>query len=154
MSLAKKDNLKQFLPVQSQKQRYYTVEEVSHHNTANDCWITLFSEVYNLTKVIQQNIASPLTTPLIEAAGSDITYWFDTNSREPRVKVNLQTGLREFYCPTGKYLHVDSESEVKWWKDSKNIIGKLTKKARRVRIINMINDHCTILEVPSEETIR
>lgn len=145
MSGHSKDSLKQFLPVKSDKQRYYTLEQVSFHNTGNDCWVILFGEVYNLTKVIQENIANVLTTPLIEAAGTDITYWFDSNSRQPRVKVNLKTGKREFYCPGGKYLHVESESEVKWWKDSKNIIGKLTKKARRIRIINMINDHCTIL---------
>jgi cytochrome b involved in lipid metabolism len=53
MSAPAKDNLKQFLPVQSQKQRYYTLEEVSNHNTANDCWIILFGEVYNLTHIIQ-----------------------------------------------------------------------------------------------------
>ncbi len=42
MSLPNKDNLKQYLPVESSKQRYYTPEEVTHHNTANDCWIILF----------------------------------------------------------------------------------------------------------------
>lgn len=89
-----KDNLKQFLPIQQQKQRYYTPEEVSNHNTANDCWIVLFGEVYNLTRIIQENIVNPLTPPLIEAAGTDITYWFDTSSREPRVKVNHLTGQR------------------------------------------------------------
>jgi len=100
------NNLKQYLPVASVKQRYYTSEEVSNHNTANDCWITLFGEVYNLTNLIQENISNALTAPLIEAAGTDITYWFDSSSREPRVRVNLQTGQREVYCPTGKYLHV------------------------------------------------
>lgn len=89
MSGPSKDNLKQFLPVQGQKQRYYTLEEVASHNIANDCWVILFGEVYNLTRIIQENISNALTTPLIQAAGTDITYWFDTNSREPRVRVNL-----------------------------------------------------------------
>lgn len=53
MSGPSKDNIKQFLPVQSQKQRYYTLEEVSSHNIANDCWVILFGEVYNLTRIIQ-----------------------------------------------------------------------------------------------------
>ena len=35
----------------------------------------------------------------------------------------------------------------------KNIIGKLTKKSRQINLLNMITDHSTILEVPSEETI-
>lgn len=30
--------------------------------------------------------------PLIGAAGSDITFWFDSNTREPRTKVNTSTG--------------------------------------------------------------
>lgn len=81
MSEPKKDNLKQYLPVPLQKQRYFTLEEVSHHNSANDCWITLFGEVYDLTRVVQEHIADPLTTPLIQAAGTDITYWFDSSSR-------------------------------------------------------------------------
>lgn len=89
MSGPSKDNLKQFLPVQGQKQRYYTLEEVTSHNIANDCWVILFGEVYNLTRIIQENITNALTTPLVQAAGTDITYWFDAISREPRVRVNL-----------------------------------------------------------------
>ena len=53
-----KDNFTQYLPVKSIKQRYYTLEEVYTHNTANDCWIILFAEVYNLTTFIQENIAN------------------------------------------------------------------------------------------------
>jgi cytochrome b involved in lipid metabolism len=87
-------NLKQFLPVHTPKQRYFIAEEICHHNTANDCLIMLFGEVYDLTKTVQYNIENPLTTPLREAAGTDITYWFDYSSREPRVKVNCQTGDR------------------------------------------------------------
>ena len=84
--------LKQHLPVKLPKQRYFTMEEVANHNTANDCWVVLFGEVYDLTTIIQKNITNALTTPLIQAAGSDITYWFDSVSREPRVKINLTTG--------------------------------------------------------------
>jgi hypothetical protein len=154
MDVPVKNDLKQYLPVTVPKQRFFTAEEVSNHNTANDCWVTLFGEVYALTRCIQENISNSLATPLIEAAGTDITFWFDSSSREPRVRVNLTTGEREFYCPGGKYLHVDSDSEVKWWKNAANIIGKLTKKPKRIKIMNMINDHTTILEVPLEETIR
>ena len=58
MSEPQKDNLKQYIPIPFPKQRYYTYEEVSHHNTANDCWVILFSEVYNLTQLVQSNIHS------------------------------------------------------------------------------------------------
>lgn len=91
--------------------------------------------------------------PLIAAAGSDITFWFDSNTREPRTKVNTVTGQTQFYCPNGEYLQLKAENEIKWWKDTNNIIGKLTKKSRKIRLINMLTDHATILDVPTEETI-
>ena len=68
--------------------------------------------------------------------------------------MNPVTGDLEFYCSKGRYLHIEAQGEVKWWKDPSHIIGRLTKKPRRIKIINMINDHCTILEVPSEEMIK
>lgn len=30
-----------------------------------------------------------------------------------------------------------------------NIIGKITKKSRKIKIVNILTDHTTILEVPS-----
>lgn len=56
MSSPDKNNLKQYMPIPLPKQRYYTLEEVSEHNTANDCWVILFGEVYNLTRLVQSNI--------------------------------------------------------------------------------------------------
>ena len=56
MSSPDKNNLKQYMPVPLPKQRYYTLEEVNEHNTANDCWVILFGEVYNLTHLVQSNI--------------------------------------------------------------------------------------------------
>jgi Cytochrome b5-like Heme/Steroid binding domain. len=35
--------------------RYYTPMDVAVHNTANDCWVTFFNEVYDLTKLVQAN---------------------------------------------------------------------------------------------------
>ena len=48
--------------------------------------------------------------PIINAAGSDITYWFDSATREPRRKVNTETGTSDFYCPCGEYLHLRAEN--------------------------------------------
>ena len=35
--------------------RYYTPVDVAVHNTQNDCWVTFFNEVYDLTHLIQIN---------------------------------------------------------------------------------------------------
>lgn len=53
-----KDDIRQYIPVKNPNQKYYTAEEVSLHNTANDCWVVLFGEVYDLTGLIQINIES------------------------------------------------------------------------------------------------
>jgi len=35
--------------------RYYTATDVAVHNTANDCWVSFFHDVFDLTKLIQEN---------------------------------------------------------------------------------------------------
>ena len=45
------------LPRPYKHRNYYTPEEVSKHSTADDCWVSFNSEVYDLTKLIQKNIA-------------------------------------------------------------------------------------------------
>ena len=39
-------------------------------------------------------------------AGKDITYWFDNDSREPKLKIDVTTGEKVYYTPNGKYLHI------------------------------------------------
>jgi cytochrome b involved in lipid metabolism len=66
------------LPKPYKMRRYYTPAEVAVHNTADNCWVSFFDEVYDLTLLIQQNCKkSKLCEPLIQAAGTDITHWFD-----------------------------------------------------------------------------
>ena len=69
--ISKKD-----LPAPTRKHRYYTPDEVKLHNSANDCYVSIFHEVYDLTRFIQENY-SPLMEPIIKAAGTDISHWFD-----------------------------------------------------------------------------
>jgi hypothetical protein len=91
------------------------------------------------------------TRPLVEAGGTDITYLFDSKTREPRTRIDLSTGLKTFYTPKGKYLHLEvNETEVKWWKDQSLVIGRLTQKSRNIKLINMLTDHEFVLEVPCE----
>ena len=63
--------------------RFYTPTEVAYHNTASDCWVSFFNEVYCLSKLIQDNYNDECQ-PLIKAAGTDITHWFDPVTREVR----------------------------------------------------------------------
>ena len=56
---------------------YYTPKEVSEHNTHDDCWVSLFNQVYDLTKLVHDNYKKPECDPIVLAAGTDITHWFD-----------------------------------------------------------------------------
>lgn len=64
----------------------------------------------------------------------------------------------QVYCPQGQYLHllpVEPDSQwnqiaftVPWWRDhEKYMIGNLTVKSRKIRLINMLTKHDDILEV-------
>ena len=71
------------LPKPYKLRRYYTPAEVKVHNTADDCWVSFFNAVYDLTHLVQNNYG-PLCEPIIKAAGSDITHWFDPKTKEVR----------------------------------------------------------------------
>jgi cytochrome b involved in lipid metabolism len=57
-------------------QRFYTPEEVAVHNTAKDCWVSIFQRVFDLSETIKLN-RGPLTQPIIDNAGKDLSHWFD-----------------------------------------------------------------------------
>ena len=40
------------LPKPFKLRRYYTPKEVAFHNTSDDCWVSFFDEVYDLSKLI------------------------------------------------------------------------------------------------------
>jgi cytochrome b involved in lipid metabolism len=69
------------LPPPIKRRRYYTPEEVKCHNTANNCWVVIFHEVFDLTELIQKNY-SILTDPIVKEAGNDISHWFDAITRD------------------------------------------------------------------------
>jgi len=150
------------LPKQFKLRRYYTPKEVSSHNTADDCWVSFFDEVYDLSKLIQDNF-SPECEPIIKAAGQDITHWFDPETKEPRTWVDSKTNMTWFFTPFGRYLHIPpiepdsswdpSSFSTPWWKDRSLCIGRLTIKTRKLRIINMLTKDDDIIEVCSEETM-
>jgi cytochrome b involved in lipid metabolism len=150
------------LPKQFKLRRYYTPKEVSAHNTADDCWVSFFDEVYDLSKLIQDNFSAECE-PIIKAAGQDITHWFDAETHEPRTWVDSKTNMTWYYTPFGRYLHIPpiepdsswdpSSFKTPWWKDRTLCIGRLTLKTRKLRIINMLTKDDDIIEVCSEETM-
>jgi len=152
---------KKDLPAPVKKHRYYTPDEVKVHNTANDCYVSIFGIVYNLTNYIQENY-SPLMEPIIKAAGTDISHWFDPETKDPKTCVLEGTSLIGYFCPNGLYPNVpphfpdaefDYDFDIPWWKNKNFQVGKLTKKVRKIKIMNTLTEHVDLIECCNEETI-
>ena len=106
--------------------------------------------------------AGPLAQPLIEAAGTDITHWFDPATHGLRRHIDPKTGTLAPFVPLGRFIHcppegsgaeLDPAAEVPWWLDDSLVVGALTHKTRSVRLLNMLTQQETALEVCAEETL-
>ena len=105
------------LPAPYKLRQYYTPQEVAKHNTANDCWVSFFYEVYDLTNIIQKNYG-PEVDPIIKAAGTDITHWFDSKTHEPKTFISPYSKIEEYYLPNGRYLHIPPTGPDSNWNNS------------------------------------
>ncbi|CCW62938.1 unnamed protein product [Phytomonas sp. EM1] len=147
--------------------RFYTPTEVRQHAFSDDAYVSLNGNVLDLTLLIKTYKARPkfehLVIPLVRAAGSDISHWWDPTADDLKTCVNVVSGMRTYAQPDGRFPHVptifpdsniDLEYDIPWWKDAQYIIGKLTKKTRLVRIINTLTHDEITLEVCCEETLQ
>lgn len=148
-------------PLRGPVRRYYTPYEVAMHNTPDDVWVSFLGKVYELTKLVKDN-PGPLVEPLIKAAGTDISHWFDPHTNEPRTQICPETNLLRPYCPLGRFVHVPPKEPVSnwstlfgiaWWKDTRYQIGRLSMKTRVVRMKNVLTSQEDCLEVPEEESL-
>ena len=142
-------------------QRYYTPAEVAAHNRADDLWVSFFGRVHDLTTLVANN-PGHLVTPIVEAAGTDISHWFDPVTKNVRTYIDPETELEVPFCPMGHFLHcppaeptADWSSNIgkPWWKARDTSIGMLTKKTRKITLYNMLTKQATTLEVCCEETL-
>eukprot|EP00747_Dinoflagellata_sp_TGD_P162287 gnl/TRDRNA2_/TRDRNA2_179721_c0_seq1.p1 gnl/TRDRNA2_/TRDRNA2_179721_c0~~gnl/TRDRNA2_/TRDRNA2_179721_c0_seq1.p1 ORF type:complete len:283 (+),score=54.55 gnl/TRDRNA2_/TRDRNA2_179721_c0_seq1:115-849(+) len=149
------------VPKEYEISRYYTPSDVAKHNLYHDCWVSFFGSAYDLTPLLAE-YDGPLAQPIINAAGSDISHWFDPDTRQPKTHIDPVTGLEEIYCPWGRYIHVPPQGPesswatsyaTPWWDDRRYYIGSLSDHTRKVTILNLLTKQKTTLEVPIEETI-
>ncbi|GMH44232.1 hypothetical protein BSKO_12166 [Bryopsis sp. KO-2023] len=103
-----------------------------------------------------------LAKPLLEAAGTDVSHWFDAETGDVRTYINPENNIETPYCPQGRFIHVgpsypasdwDACYTVPWWKDVKYKVGNLSKKTRVIRVKNVLTGQEDKMEVPSEETV-
>ena len=73
---------------------YLTKEDVALHRTSENLWVSKFGKVYDLTNLVR-TAPSGETEAIVRAAGTDITYWFDPNTKDfPLVTDPLETRYR------------------------------------------------------------
>ncbi|DBA02967.1 TPA: hypothetical protein N0F65_003155 [Lagenidium giganteum] len=141
--------------------RFFTPREVAMHNRAEDCWVSIFHRVLDISDLIVEN-RGILTQPLVLHAGSDLTHWFDTKTEDIKEHVDPERNIVLPFLPHGRFLHAPplepdttwkTNDFVPWWKDPKYMVGRLTRKARWIEVVNVLTQQTHALEVCSEETI-
>ncbi|KAJ1080349.1 hypothetical protein NDU88_000568 [Pleurodeles waltl] len=146
----------------SGRPRFYSAREVSLHNVAKDLWVSYLGKVYDLTPLAAQHSGNVLLKPIIEAAGKDISHWFNPKTKDIKTHIDPMTGCLKYYTPQGRFLHIppslprtdwDNGFGRPWWKDSSYEVGILSTKTRFIRVINALTSQEQVLEVCNEETI-
>ncbi|ETI43392.1 hypothetical protein F443_11639 [Phytophthora nicotianae P1569] len=129
----------------SNRLRFFTPREVASHNMATDCWVSINYRVLDLSLLIEEN------------PGKHFKYTEDV-----KYHVDRERNLSVPFVPYGRFLHVpppDPSAQwctadlLPWWRDPKYVVGRLTKKARWLEIVNMLTQQRHSLEVCCEETI-
>ena len=126
--------------------KYFTPEEISIHNFANDCWVIIYNDVYDITSLIQEN-PGDLIQPLLKNAGLSISHWFNVTNRDIKTFIDPIKNISMPYLPEGRFVHVPPEDpqpwstisyEKPWWKDEKYIVGKVLKFTIQFSVIQII----------------
>ncbi|XP_066578726.1 cytochrome b5 domain-containing protein 1 isoform X2 [Amia ocellicauda] len=108
--------------------RYYSPYEVSMHNTLEDLWVSYLGKVYDLTPLVREHMGDVLLKPIIEAAGKDISHWFNPKTKDVRTHVDPLTSCLRYYTPGGRFLHVPPSYPCSdwanhfgrpWWRDGR-----------------------------------
>ncbi|XP_047125426.1 cytochrome b5 domain-containing protein 1 [Hydra vulgaris] len=142
--------------------KYFTPFEVSLHNTEKDIWVSYLGKVYDLSPLCAQYQGDTLLKPILHSGGKDISHWFDKKTQDIRLCIDPVTNCQFPYTPMGRFLHTPplcprtdwcNDFGRPWWKSINYCIGVLTKKVRKIRIINTLTSHEQVLEVCCEETI-
>lgn len=140
--------------------KYYTQDEIAIHNHVDDCWVSIFDDVYDITALIKANRGA-LSMPLLEASGGSISHWFNEKTRDLKTYIDPVRNIEMPYTPQGRFIHVppaepEDRSEAvpnPWWKDSKHIIGKVSKRTLKIKVTNMLSRTDHVIKVCKEESL-
>uniref|UniRef100_A0A670KGF7 Cytochrome b5 domain-containing protein 1 n=1 Tax=Podarcis muralis TaxID=64176 RepID=A0A670KGF7_PODMU len=137
-------------------------KEVEVHNRPWDLWVSYMGRVYDLSPLAEAYKGDLLLKPILEAAGKDISHWFNPKTKDIQTHINPLTGCLKYYTPQGRFVHIPpplprtdwaNDFGLPWWRDGNYEVGILSAKTRRIRIINTLTSQEHTLEVCAEESM-
>ncbi|XP_064357205.1 cytochrome b5 domain-containing protein 1 [Dromaius novaehollandiae] len=139
--------------------RFFTPREVAAHARPGDLWVSCLGRVLDLTALVREHHGEPCLRPLLEAAGTDISHWFDPQTHDLLQRVEPRSGLRVpgggrgpgVPPPTPRSDWVPPRGPP-WWRDPRYEVGRLGPP-RRLRLLNALTGQQHLLEVCAEETL-
>ena len=110
----------------------------------------------------QAGAAGTLADPILDAAGTDVSHWFDASTNDVRHCIDEDSELKVPYTPNGRFIHVaprdptttwERDFETPWWQDASLVVGKVTAKVRKARVVNTLTHQEHVIEMGCEETM-
>jgi hypothetical protein len=140
---------------------YYTPAQVASHSVAADCWLSLLGKVIDATELVRRE-SPELVQSIVSAAGTDVSHWFSKDG-ELKTVHDLKSGLRRYQTPGDlPLLHAPPPHPVAsfdmsfgdpWWRQEKLVVGTLTQKTRKLRVVNMLMSSSHVIDVCAEQKI-
>ena len=134
--------------------KFYTKYDLSQFNTVNKAYLSLFQNVFDLTKVLKDNQTTKNNDSVFKHVGKDISFLFNPKTKNPyAMDNNIKTSSLTKYDNEMLYFNVKGKEGEPWFKDESLIVGRMTSREIKIRLVNTLNYLEHVLVVPIEETL-
>jgi hypothetical protein len=144
---------------------WYCPSDVARHGSQDDAWVSIAGVVFDVTPLLLPGGVKIVSDSelLIGSAGTDLSRFFAPGGADLRTFVDPVTNLVSPYLPSGRFPHVPPTgipttgwappNAPPWWRNPALVVGRLTARARRIRVVNTLTGHEHMLDVAAEQTI-
>ncbi|XP_074427472.1 cytochrome b5 domain-containing protein 1, partial [Larus michahellis] len=105
--------------------------------------------------VLRERPGDPELRPLREAAGTDVTHWFDPQSGEPLSRRDPRSGLPRLLLPGAPPPEPRSDHApprgAPWWRDPRLEVGHVTAAPRLLRLRNALTGQEHVIQACGEQ---
>ncbi|KAH8412109.1 hypothetical protein KR222_011377 [Zaprionus bogoriensis] len=139
------------------KLRYYLFDEVVIHNKKHDCWVVIHSNVLDLTPLLndRRDHWNRNLDYLVAHAGKDLSHFFKPNG-EPRTEISPMSGRPRVLFPPILEVAISELARSKhamWSQDPFYHVGRVTRRPRRIRVVNTLTGTVQYMKVCDEDSI-